>query len=211
MVLDIFVVIVIIVAAVLGYRQGFAKTLSHFGGWLISILMGILFFDNVRDLLVEHTDLDEFFYKNIYTSLAQKSAETVNDTMPSLIRDSANAAGNSVASASAMGLTTIIMSIFAFLVIVLGIKIITWVFMHIFSKKHRKGMVGGIDGVLGIFMGIIKGVLIVVLVFALVVPLLNSAFPDFAKFFQESYKSAIIAPYFYDYNALLELMKKIFS
>lgn len=197
---DIFALIILIIMAIWGFKSGFAKTISHFGGWIVAILIAVFCFQYLKDFLMEYTSLDEYFYRNIYTGLQGKSAETINQIVPDFFKETATSAGNSIASTSALGLTSLIMSIFSFLAIIILVKLLTWFFMRLFSKKHRMGTIGAIDGLLGLVFGIIKGIVVVLILYVLLLPILVSSFEWAATLFTNNYQDSFVITWLYESN-----------
>ncbi len=207
MVLDIIIVAIIIVSAVVGYRCGLASMISHLGSWLVAVVLAFIFCSPLRTLLCENTKIDDDFYHKFVVKLGGENSGQSMNTVPDLFQDQISSARSHFVTSTATQLTDIVMAIFAFLIILVGVKLIAFAFKHLFSKQHNEGVVGFADGVIGMVMGFVIGIIVVIALMALVVPFAMSSSESFAEFFKSASENAILLPYFYDYNLILLFIK----
>ena len=76
-------------------------------------------------------------------------------------------------------------------------------FLRGFSKRHRDGLSGCFDGILGLAAGAIKGAILVLLFLALLMPFINFVSPDSADAVMQSLQQSYIAGFLYDHNVIL--------
>ncbi|MCQ2551517.1 MAG: CvpA family protein [Clostridia bacterium] len=201
MVLDGIIILILLIAMIVGYRAGLAKVVSHLGSWLISLVLALAFSGPLKFYLVNKTEIDDDFRIKFVQALSDNSQENV----PSLIQDQLTQAK----VATATQLTQIAMSIFAFLIIFVGVKLIATAFKYLFSKKHAKGIIGFTDGILGMALGLVTGAIIVIALMAFVVPFAMGTYEGFTNFFDSISEGSVLMKYFYDYNLILLIIKAL--
>ena len=54
---DVLILVIIVVCAVFGFRNGFLISLSRIGGWIGALIVALLFRDRFSNWLLENTDL----------------------------------------------------------------------------------------------------------------------------------------------------------
>lgn len=201
MILDIIIIGVIIIAGIVGYKCGLASMLSRLGGWLASIVLAFILCTPLRMFLCENTHIDEKFYYRFSEKLGGDGSSMQN--VPDLFKDQVTEAQSHFVNATATKLTEIVMAIFAFLIIVIVVKLIAFAFKHLFSKKHNDGFIGFTDGLVGLVMGLVIGVILVITLMAFAVPFAMSSSDAFAEYFQTASEGSLLSPFFYDYNLIL--------
>ncbi|WP_027400314.1 CvpA family protein [Anaerovorax odorimutans] len=214
MYLDIIICVIIIFTMVQGYRHGFVYTFLRMAGWLISVILGFICYPKVTEFLktktklysVVHEKISDNFLENTSSAAPDSSSTAIHnlEDLPSAIHNIVNSITNSITSSISDGLATIIFNILCFIIIVIVIKAILFFITSLFSKKSNDGIMGGIDGILGLVMGGIKGLIIVFVFLALLVPITslwgNTVLLD-------SLDTSIIADQLYDNNLIFVIMK----
>lgn len=207
MILDGLIILIILIAAVVGYKCGLASTIAKLGSWLAAVVLAFAFSGPLKKFLAEKTQIDDDFHEKFVTQLSgNKSADSL-DAVPGLFQDQFTQAKTNFVNATASNLTDIVMAVFAFVIILVGVKLIAIAFNYLFSKKHSKGIVGFTDGMLGLAAGLVTGIIIVLALMAFAVPFAVSSSSDFAELFASASKDGVISPYFYDYNLFLLFIK----
>ena len=113
----------------------------------------------------------------------------------------------SLTDSAASGVTDFLMTVAAFLILVMASKILLYILIALFSKRNNPGATGIIDGLLGLGVGFIKGFVVVYLVLAIMIPAVNLASPDHAFSLLTSLDSSLMAKDLYDNNPLLLLFR----
>ena len=215
MVMDIMVGIIFIGAVILSMRKGFALTVINFVRCIASIVLGVLFCDDVRDWLLEKTGLglwiEETLQKRFADTLASAWSETqLYQALPDMLQKESLALTGSLAGEGAASLSGMLLSILSFLLIVLAVAVVCTVLSHIFSKKYNGGFFGFLDWALGGVMGILSGLFYVYVFLAIIVPVTALFMPGLSETLMESFAESRIAGSLYDNNFLLLIFRDFF-
>ncbi|GAB1475927.1 hypothetical protein MASR2M70_07590 [Bacillota bacterium] len=208
--MDVVVSLIFIVSTVVGFRQGFVRTLVHALGWALSIALGFAFHSLAYGLLRSNTGYYEMIHARIIERIdleGPSAAGSFVTDMPAIIQEFIEPIKNSVASAIASGVADFIFKILSFTILVVLIRIIFLLFSFFFSKKSNRGLIGFLDGIMGFIAGMVKGILLIFLLLALLMPVLGLSSGDF---FAEALDSSRIAGVLYDNNYLLLIIRGIF-
>ncbi|HWQ79165.1 MAG TPA: CvpA family protein [Anaerovoracaceae bacterium] len=208
---DAIIVSILVYGVIQGFRRGFVRTFLHAAGWILSVVLGFVWYPHVIGFLKENTG----YYDTIRGKIAERIAENaagVTDSaltgIPEVIRDLLDNAINSLTGAIAdtlsVSLTNLIFNIIGFLTVVIAIKIIFMFITLLFSKEKRGGVIGGMDGFLGLFAGALKGILIVYILLALMVPVLSLSG---STFLTDQLDGSVLGSYLYDNNLILMAAK----
>ncbi|WP_303857854.1 CvpA family protein [Aminicella lysinilytica] len=212
MVMDIVTCCIVIAAAVFYMRKGFAIAVIGIMQWFVCIVVGLLFCGKLKDLLVANTSLDEtlkaFFAKRLENSVTDTASY---QSMPKLFDDWMKDATVYLSNTTSEGITSIILSVGCFLVIVIAIRLLCWLFARLVSKKHHKGVVGFVDGLAGMVLGVFLGFFFVLIIFAIMVPVLGLLPQGISSFINHSFDTSYFSGQIYDHNFILELVKNLFS
>ncbi len=209
MAIDIFLFILLVVITALGYRNGFIYTLFHTLGWLISLLIGFVFTPMLKKYMIQ----SDIFYTSIKEQVLLRMPGGLEDHpltaegIPQSIRRMMDDMATSLTDSAASGVTDFLMTVAAFLILVMASKILLYILIALFSKRNNPGATGIIDGLLGLGVGFIKGFVVVYLVLAIMIPAVNLASPDHAFSLLTSLDSSLMAKDLYDNNPLLLLFR----
>ena len=207
---DVLILIIIVVCAVFGFRNGFLISLSRIGGWIGALIVAFLFRDNVSDWLLKNTNYYEntqvrvenvcrTFIEN-YTGNADagESASGFGTTL--------NKIGDSLATAAAEQITSHLWVVIVFVSIVFGIKIILFVITFLLSKRFHGGMIGGIDGIAGLLFGLFQAAVAILIAFALILPISYTVSAKTHDDIDKSMDNSIVAQLIYENNPLLDFI-----
>ncbi|MDR0357480.1 MAG: CvpA family protein, partial [Clostridiales Family XIII bacterium] len=167
--IDIAILIIILIFALLGFRRGFAYTFFRTFGWIVAIVAAILLRGRFADFLAERTSLYDVFLahtEKIFHTFAEKYATGFAESMPVLIGDAVEKAKDKIVSETAVRIADASFEIFAFIGLILLIKIALFILTLLLSKRHHEGFIGGIDGIGGFFIGAAQGVVVVLILSA---------------------------------------------
>ena len=161
MVMDIMVGIIFFGAVILSMRKGFALTIINFIRVIASIVLGVLFCDDLRDWLLEKTGLglwmEETLQKRMADTLSSAWAETdIYAALPEMLQKEALALTGSLAGEGAASLSGMFLSMVSFFLIVLAVGLVCSVLTRLFSKQYNGGFFGLLDWLLGGIMGLIS-------------------------------------------------------
>ena len=206
MAIDITICIIVFISAVCYAHIGFTRTVISTVQWVLCIVCGLFFADDIRDLIYK-TGIGKGMENSIASALSEKAEEAgIFQSIPAFFRNLAGNAADYSAKQTAISITSIILTVFAFLAIIFGIKIVLFVITHLLSKKYHDGPVAFIDSAGGLILGVALGVLYVFIALAVLVLVLHflpdSTSDQVLKYLDSSYFSGIL----YDNNPLLMLL-----
>ncbi len=169
---DIIFIIFILLMTVTGYKNGFFYTSIKVLSWVLSMVLGFLFYDDLAKFLKENTNFYDSLNESILTTLSSKglSPDTILHGFPSALNKFIEDLNDTLMESLGHTLSNIIFAVCSFLLIVFAVKLVAYLFINLFSKKKRKGLIGGIDGMLGLVSGFILGFLLIFVFLTLVVP-----------------------------------------
>ena len=207
MAIDIIICAVVFISAVCYAHIGFARTVISTVQWIVCLVCGILFSDDVKNFIYD-IGIGRGLENLIASGLADKAEDSgVVSSTPSLFRDWVGSAADFAAKETAEGLTSVILIVVSFLLIIFSIKIALFVIVHLLSKEYHDGPVAFIDSVSGLILGTALGVVYVFIglaVLVLVMQLLPESTEEALRaYLDSSYFSGIL----YDNNPLLMLIK----
>ncbi len=209
MIFDLVVGAIIIFAMVQGYRNGFISTFLHMIGWILAIVLGFVWSKQVKEFLLEKTDIYDSIYKNIYQKFSENltNTQTSFDGLPTIISSGLKEFSSNVAETMAESLSSILFTIMSFLLVMFCIKLVLWLFTLLLSKKNNDGISGFADGLLGMLFGMIKGVLFVYVLLAVLIPVVSLVSPEHTMTITKALSDSHLAKELYDNNLILLIVR----
>jgi uncharacterized membrane protein required for colicin V production len=171
--LDIILLIIIAIFVIFGFKNGFVYTLFRVLGWLVAIAVAYFTRDQVREFLMDHTPVYDWYHGHIYNILSQfvgRYTGGVSSNLPNALGGALDSFGGKVAEEAANSIASSSFAVLSFIAAVLVVKLILFLFTLLFSRKYHGGFIGGIDALGGIFVGFIQGVFIVFIILLLITP-----------------------------------------
>lgn len=236
MAIDITILVILLISCLLGARKGFAATITSLFGWFVSTVCGLVFFDTVKKFIEANTPIDEFFNGIILERLVlaatgigtgtKPEGSLSYDTIPDLfgnfftsinpqLADGFNAAAENAVSkmleGTAQSITSILMSVISFLILVLGIKLVSRLILMLFSKQNNKGLTGFVDGLAGFAFGAVRGLFLIFIFLGLLVPILTLINPDFSQLAMDDFSKSKAGDFLYQHNLMLMVLKGLFT
>lgn len=236
MAIDITILVILLISCLLGARKGFAATITSLFGWFVSTVCGLVFFDTVKKFIETNTPIDEFFNGIILERLVlaatgigtgtKPEGSLSYDTIPDLfgnfftsinpqLADGFNAAAENAVSkmleGTAQSITSILMSVISFLILVLGIKLVSRLILMLFSKQNNKGLTGFVDGLAGFAFGAVRGLFLIFIFLGLLVPILTLINPDFSQLAMDDFSKSKAGDFLYQNNLMLMVLKGLFT
>lgn len=210
--MDFIIVLILALSAVLGARKGFAMTLASFMQWFVCIIAGLLFCNKAKGFLIDDTTLDDSINRIVLSHIETSIEESAPyKAMPDLFSSWINQGAEDFAYGTSASITNVVMTVIAFLAVVLAIKVIGFLVVHLFSRKYNDGVTGFFDGLMGFLFGLVRGVLLVLLFFTVLVPVLGVIWPDISLTLVELMDGTRLAEILYDDNMILVLIRDLFS
>ena len=211
-IMDIAAIAILLASTVLGARKGLALTVASFMQWFLCVAAGFIFCGKMKTLLTDYTELDEFFLNSVKAHVQTSIEESsVYRALPDLFSGFADDSAQTLSYDTAASITSALMTVVAFLTVVLCIKLVFFLIVHLLSRRYNDGVAGFIDGFLGFLFGLARGLILTLLFFALLVPVLSLLWPELTDAVSSSIEDSRIAKLFYDNNVLLILVRDFFS
>lgn len=171
-IIDIVLVIGILIFIIIGFKKGFIKKVISLAGILVILVFSLVYCGQFAQFLIQHDviypDIFDKINTNILTNLEGKDIPgdaTVMEVLvdglnvpkfiATLIKNGVESQGsampsvNEMASSIAQYLSTAIMNIISFLILALGIFIITLILKLIASALRTNKLIRFVDGLLG--------------------------------------------------------------
>lgn len=212
LIIDIFALTILILSTALGARKGFALTVVSFMQWFVCVILGFILCGICKDFLMDYTQLDETIHASILGSIENAISENTETlALPDLFSTWIREGSQTLAQDTATSITSSLMTVIAFLTVVLAIKLVCFGLVHLLSRRYNEGVTGFLDGFLGFLFGLARGLIVLLLLFAVLVPVLNILIPDSAIAVADAMKHSYTARVLYDDNMLLILIRDFFS
>ncbi len=207
MILDILIIIIFILFAVRGKSRGIGESLIHLVAMIAGITLGVMF-TTPLSALFQKTNLDEFIRAGLVRAF-DGSDLNLMDFIPATFSDSLRAVGIDSLSIDAEQFTGTAITVLSFLLITLGVSLISLFLRHRLKDARKKGtVIGNTDSFAGLLLGMVKGAIAVCLFLAFMFPLAGIFLPDMIQSINEQLNTSYIAGPLYDLNPLLLLLKK---
>ena len=186
--------------------------MGSFFQWFICFIIGILFCSVGKSLLIDYTLLDEMISENLTMhfgdSVMESSAyQSIPDVCSGWIDDHLE----TIQGEMVESITSIMMTVISFLIIMLTAKAVTFIYNLAFSKDRHRGVTGFVDRMLGGIFGFARGIFYVLVIFLIFVPVFSVWFPSSAESFAISMEDSFIAGIMYNDNAFLVILKEFFA
>lgn len=205
--IDIAICVIVFLSAVCYAHIGFVRSVISVVSWIACLACGLFFYDEIRS----------FIYGSgagriLENSIAGNLADIIMDSpqvqaAPSMIRDWLGIVAGTASSEVSESLTSLILTIFSFLILIFTVKIILFVIVHLFSKQYTDGPLAFIDSTGGLILGVVLGVFYVMLLLAALVLVLEflpqSTGAAIRAYLDDSYFSGVL----YDNNPLFLLFR----
>lgn len=212
MMMDILAAVILLISLIRGAKTGFARTLVSFMQWFICIIAGFILCSSVKEYLITQTELDDainsYILDQVGTSIEQSAPYMA---MPDLFSQWIQDSSTGFVYGTTASLTDVILTVIAFIVVILAIKLLCWFFVWIFSKEHHDGLIGFLDSLVGLLFGAVRGVLLILLLFAFLVPVLCLLPGTLSETLKTAMDQSSVASFLYDDNLLLILVRDLFS
>ena len=201
--MDITIAVIVALSAVFGFCSGFVKTFLHTVGWILSIVLGFIWYPQLKAFLIDHTTYYGSMRDTVGARLDIAAGNAITETfenIPDVLERAFLAASETLTTSLADTITNLFFSIVSLVAIVALIKLLFWILIQLFSKSKNDGFTGFVDGLMGFGFGIVKGLLLILILMALMVPVSN--FAD-TSFFTDAIEQSQVAKILYHANPIL--------
>lgn len=193
--MDIIIILLLLYGCIDGLQKGFISTLLKFLSLFFSLYLAKIATPYLTYYIINNTgvylNMQKLFLEKIEKNKAASSALF-------LVLDKNNLSKS---------VTDLFLNAACFFVIFFVANIVFNIIRENIRVKVRRGKVGFLDKLLGMVLGFIKWVLILFIVFALMIPVVSLS-PKESSLKREI-ESSRIAKYFYHYNIVFSLVKRI--
>lgn len=212
MILDIIILVILIVPMALGLFRGFLYMLLHTLSWVAALTAAFFLTGPVAAMLG-----DGFVGNMVSESISQKADGSsdflyvASEGLPDIMRGGLMVTADSVSDIFVNLMTSAIVSVISFLLIVFLIKLVLRLLVRPVTKRRSGTLISGADKLLGLAVGFMEGILLVFIFLALLVVIVNFTWGGNAAGIVSSLEDSVIAGALYDNNLLLLITGGIFS
>lgn len=208
MIMDLITVLILLLTAFHYARKGIVRTILGAFSWVLCITLGFRFTDNVRSWLNENTRIGALLRQSFAAKITGSNDHSeLFSSLPNLIREGVQQTEQNAVNEIAAQLTAAVLSILAFFLIVLAVKIVIGLISLLFSKKHQGGAVGTVDGIIGFAAGIFIGCFLILLLYALLIPGMHFMPDSLAEAVTNSLNHSFFSGTIYYDNPLLKWLE----
>lgn len=210
MILDLTVLAILVIPMARGLARGFIYTFSRALGWIGSLVAAFFFTGPLASLMTEGFPGDmvsRWLYDKL--SASEQAVDNAVEGLPSIISGGISASAGSVSELFVGLLTSTLMSILAFGILVFLTRFLLRFFIKPLSK--RAGPAAGADRLLGAVAGGIQGLVLVFIFLALLVLIVNFTWTGLSAVIVSSLDNSIVAGTLYNNNLLLVITGGFFS
>ena len=198
---DILIVALLFVSAVAGWKKGLAAVVFSCFRWLICIVVSLFGALPFKAFLMEKTLLDEKITANVKSVLTSNvTGSSFISILPKQVHDSPGI--QDIAGKAVSSISDLLMSVISFLILFIGIIIITKLIAIALESRNKETPIGFINGLLGFCFGLLRGVFIVGVLMLAVLPALGFIDPRAASPIISGIRQSMLAGLFYDHNPI---------
>ncbi|MDR0853057.1 MAG: CvpA family protein [Clostridiales Family XIII bacterium] len=212
MVFDIAILVILLICMIFGFRNGLFGSILRIGGWLIAVAVAFFTHKFVENFLMGKTSIFDKLHDHIVQiclSFIEKYTGGISGSVPGKFGEAIEDLGSSLAGDAADKIAEFAFTVLVFMGILLFVKIILFVLTFLLSRKRRDGIIGGVDGILGLIFGLLQGVIIVLVLFALLMPLSYVINAEAYGIITASMENSYVAEIIYNNNPLLSIIDGI--
>lgn len=199
MILDIILAVAFVFCIILGAKKGFAKTVMGFCSYIISLVLGTIFFDSFKEFIYDYEPI-----AGVITAFKQSIENSVQsyisvEELPVFIESSVRNMGNDIASGISFLIVESVIAVLFVVALIIAVKICAFLFCQVVKLPVLKQFNLLLGGAVGALNGIIVCyVLGSVLIFAFT--------GNENGFIVSQLEQSVAASYFYKNNVILNIL-----
>lgn len=198
---DVLILALLFISGIAGWRKGIAAVIFSCFRWLICIVVALVGTGPAKALLIEKTSLDETIISNVKSTLTSNVlGSSFISVLPEQVHNSPGI--QDIAGKAVSNISDLIMSVIAFLIVFLGIIIITKLISIALESRNKDTPIGFINGFFGFCFGVLRGVFIVGIIMLALLPLIGFIDPRAATPIVSGIRQSQLASLFYDHNPI---------
>ena len=204
MILDIITAALIVIPMGIGMARGFLYIVVRLLGWFGALAGGFFLMPTARDLLQ-----NSFVGQHVNDVLTEHFESTAGDVttaadgLPAILSGAINETVQNTTELMVQALRGLILSVIAFLAIVILIRLLLISVIRPLSKRKGKSPVSFVNKLLGMLVGGVEGLALAFLFLAALMPVMQMSSPDTAASIAEALRFSYLAGSLYDGNLLL--------
>ena len=203
MILDLFVIFIILLFMFLGFKNGFVRTLFNSFGWILAIILAMMFSKQFKNFLLNFTtiyDRLEAKADKVISGVVDKYLNGGDYNLPSVVEEGIDKVNDKVTIAVVQNFTEAAFAIFAFILLLIILKLIFFIITILLSKRFHRGFVGGFDGIFGSFLGLAQGAIVILVILAVITPASLLINPTWYNWVSNSLEESVFTAAIYDNN-----------
>ena len=205
---DIFLLVIILISGVFGWRRGLAAAIFSIFRWFICLGVALFGAAPAQAYLDAKFGITERIVDKLVTTLtAAVTGRTYYQSIPAQLQKSIQNFTQETAVKTATQLADTMLHIVVFILIFVVLAAITALIGRLLSRKDKDDPIGFFNGVFGFIFGLARGVILVAIVMLLLFPALSWVSPSTAATVAENIRQSHFAVILYDHNPITMFLR----
>lgn len=180
----------------MGFRKGFFYAFIRSIGWILALILSFLLHSPFSGFVKTNTGLYDWIYIDVFERIS------ASVSIPVGLGDVSSYADDLIISTTE-NISNAVFTVLTFLILLIFTKLILFLLTLLFSKQNTDGVIGGVDGFLGLLVGGVTGIIVVLILLAFISPFAFMISPDAYQAVLTWLDNSYIAGLLYEYNPLL--------
>lgn len=199
MIIDIIFIAFFVVCIFLGAKKGFAKTVVGLCTYIVSIVLGTIFFEPFKNAVYDFEPTAKYVEKFQLSVQAAMQSHIPTDNLPVFIKSSVRNLGDDVVLGISDMVVEAVLAIAFIIVLIAVVKLCTVLLEKIVKLPGLKQF----NGFMGAAVGALNGVIVCYVLAAIMIfALTGNETGNLNKQISES----VLAAYFYENNVILNIL-----
>ena len=205
---DIFILIVILITGVFGWRKGIAASIFACVRWVICLVAALFGASPLQAFLDAKFGIQQRIIDRLVTTLTGAvTGRAYYQSIPVQLQKSIAEFTQETALKTATSLADTMTHILMFVLIFVVLALITSLIGKLLSRRDKDDTIGVINGFFGFLFGLFKGVILVGLLMLVLFPLLSRVSPSTAATVAENIRQSHFAVILYDHNPITMFLR----
>ncbi len=165
--IDIIIAVVIILFIIVGYKNGFMKSVYRVSAFVLGIVLAYVLYRPVKNLFINSGLMDKV--NSGIRSLSDSHMQVLNENiLPGYMKSMVANGQVSLSDAVSGFLTTLVINVLAFLFVFLAVRLLIALLGRVIHITSRLPVINFFNRGLGVVLGIAEGIMLIYLVLAFV-------------------------------------------
>lgn len=165
--IDIIIAVVIILFIIVGYKNGFMKSVYRVSAFVLGIVLAYVLYRPVKNLFINSGLMDKV--NSGIRSLSDSHMQVLNENiLPGYMKSMVANGQVSLSDAVSGFLTTLVINVLAFLFVFLAARLLIALLGRVIHITSRLPVINFFNRGLGVVLGIAEGIMLIYLVLAFV-------------------------------------------